>query len=227
MGTRARDDDGDFGSGNGKGQSMIASCADWFTAGGTLLIAALAIWGDHLRAWLWRPMLTLEEPDEKGHFTFDSNGRRLWYCHLIVRNRRPWCPARNCRVLLRAASRRGPDGRYDKPIQLYSVLQFMWSFPSFTPLTPMVVRNQPADLGVLGKDADAFRPLPYFAPAYFNGDVAKDQSILYEVEVEAENFVPTDPVFIEVSWDGQWSEDPEEMRKHLRVIWNPGEAGAI
>jgi len=103
----------------------------------------------------------------------------------------------------------------------------MWSFPSFTPLTPMVVRNQPADLGVLGKDADAFRPLPYFAPAYFNGDVAKDQSILYVVEVEAENFVPTDPVFIEVSWDGQWSEDPEEMRKHLRVIWNPGETGAI
>jgi len=200
---------------------MIATCAEWVTAVGTLLVATVAVWGEHLRKLLWRPKLVLEEPDERGHFTTAQDGHQVWYCHVQVRNTRAWCPARNCRVLLRAAHRRGPDGRF-APVPLWTPIQLQWSFPSYTPLTPTVVRHQRADLGVLDKEAEVFNPLPYFCPTYFNGKVAKGEAVRYIVEVEGENFVPKEQAVIEVAWDGKWTENPEEMRTHLTVVWNPG-----
>lgn len=203
---------------------MIASCAEWLTAVGTLLIAVLAVFlalfGQHIRALICRPKLTLEEPEEKGHFTF-SGDKKIWYCHLSLRNASRWA-AKNCRVLLREAYRRGPDGRYDKPIPLYATPQFQWSFPGITPMTPTVVKDKRVDLGCLVQGDTLFRPSLYWWPVYFNGNVAAGESVRYVVEIEAEGLIiRPDSVVIEVSWDGQWSDETEKMREHLTVVWNP------
>src|SRR5438552_14802219 len=79
------------------------------TAFGTLAVAALAIWGDYIRARLVPGRLAVEIYEKDGD-TVGQPPNQIYYRHLRAVNRRPWRRPENCRVLLRAMSRRGPNG---------------------------------------------------------------------------------------------------------------------
>ena len=75
---------------------------------------------------------------------------------------------RNCRVLLSAIHKRGPDGEF-KPIPLAVPLQFVWSPRETTPTVVTIKREQVLDLGILKEDSSHFMPLLYSTTNNFGG----------------------------------------------------------
>ncbi|WP_289022483.1 hypothetical protein [Desulfobacter postgatei] len=190
------------------------------TAFGTVAVAVLAIWGERVRAWLAPAKLSLEPHNLRGDpniFTADSKPvARVMYYHLKVVNKRPWLPVKNCRVLLKGISRRGPDNIFH-PFPLVVPPQMVWAPASFAPILATITTEQILDLGLIVEGQDKYSPALYSTPNNFAGFVRKDEAVRYELSIEADNYSSRKYQVFEVAWDGEWAFEPEEMAKHLRI----------
>jgi hypothetical protein len=59
-------------------------------------------------------------------------------------------------------------------------------------------------------------------PFNFQGFVGRNEDVRFHLQIEAVNFISAIYV-VEVSWDGQWSYVPAEMKQHLpiRIVPSP------
>ncbi len=203
------------------GASIIV---DALVAVGTLLVAAAAIWGDWLRSRLAPAKLTIETHNLIGHPTVFSSadaesgdsGTRAMFFHLKVLNRRPWTAAKNCRVLLKAMTRRGPDGRF-YPVPMSIPTQFVWAPAEITPPLVTIVKENIFDLGFISETEDKFIPRLFWYPHNFQGFVGRDEAVRYHLEIEATNFSSSRYQVFEVAWDGEFDHEPARMEPHLRI----------
>ncbi len=201
--------------------SLTNVLIDATTALGTVAVAALAIWGERIRSFLAPPKLLLEEHNFRGDPTIFTapDGKqvvRVMYYHLKVVNKRPWLPVRNCRVLLKGVSRRGPDNIFH-PFPLVVPTQLVWAPASFAPILATVTREQVLDLGLVIEGQDEFKPALYSTPNNFAGFIKAGEAIRYELAIEADNYSSDKYQVFEVAWDGKWESEPEKMEKHLRI----------
>jgi hypothetical protein len=191
---------------------------------GTLLIAVAAIWGDWLRSRIAPAKLVIESHNLQGDPTMlqprgpnsGQAGIRVMYFHLKVANKRPYLTVKNCRVLLKGMSRRGPDGRFH-PAPMSVPSQFVWAPAEITPPVLTLIKEQILDFGCVTETEDKFIPILYSYPNNFQGFVRKDEAVRYHLEVEATNFISPRYQVFEVAWDGAWSYEPEKMQQHLRI----------
>jgi hypothetical protein len=212
--------------------SSLKTWIDAATALGTVAVAALAIWGEQIRAWLSPAKLVIDGGNFRGHFA-DLNPPRpelppgvimnppppvppaMWYV-LKVRNKRPYQKSEHCRVILIGLSRRGPDGRYHH-VPFSVPRQFWWAPSESTPPEVTVVRERTIDFGFVQQGADRFVPTLYSTPFNFPGYVHRNESVRYFLQIEADNFSSSAYQVFEVSWDGQWHSDSEQMATHLTM----------
>lgn len=194
---------------------------------GTIAVAILAIWGDWWRARcapaklvlaphnnLTGSLTTIGEPMPGGGF---RNVRNAYFFHLKVVNEKPWIVPRNCRVLLKAMSQRGPDGDF-RPIPMAVPLQYVWAPSETTPPVLSVEDEQALDFGRLIEGEDAFRPVLYSRTNNFQGDVKAKEAMRYSLQIVSDKFVAQQYQVFEVAWDGVWSNNPEQMRTQHLVI---------
>jgi len=199
------------------GDSWISVWVQAAGAIGTLAVAAAAIWGGLIRAYLAPSKLTIEPHDLRGHVTKFSDGTFVIFYNLKVVNRRSWIPARNCRVILKQVRKRAPNGEF-QPIPSYSVpMPFVWAPAELTPPMITVVRDQVVDFGCLPKNAEHFRPCLYIYPNDFQGFVGPDEAARYFLEVVSDDFVSRKHLVVEVAWDGEWTDKLDDMKRHLVV----------
>jgi len=194
----------------------IETLAAVFTAIGTVAVAVLAIWGDKIRAWIAGPQLELSLRDPRGDLTVRANGKKTIYYHVSVTNRRAWSPARAVRVLVVGVAKRRPDGTYF-PEPVIAPLQLTWAFPQFHELLPTIVTADTCDFGCLDEDAGRFTLSMYITPNNFRGYVAPGEAMRVHVIAAAHNVHSPKPLALEVSWDGKWSADLDEMQRHLVI----------
>jgi hypothetical protein len=71
-------------------------------------------------------------------------------------------------------------------------------------------------LGFLDEKGARFRLTTYVIPNNFRGFVGAGEAIRVQVVASASNFTSREPLTIEVSWDGKWT-DLEEMQRHLVI----------
>lgn len=195
--------------------SSIKLVIDALVAIGTIAVAVLAIWGDWFRDKFASPEIEISLRDTKGNLT-TLNGRRAIYYHLIVQNRRKWALARGVQVMITGIWRRAADGSF-KPESLAVQLPLTWAFPQFNPITPRIRDRKICDLGFVVEGDSQFKPSPYFYPHNFRGFVTANDAVRLALEIEAENFTSKIPYVVEICWDGQWTDDLEEMEKHLVI----------
>jgi hypothetical protein len=96
---------------------------DWIALAGTVATFAavfVAIWGDKIRSWLFRPGLSLELQDPLGELIVieeprvDDGGERqilvmpARYYHVVVRNKSRFPVAHEVQVLIKSVEWRGP-----------------------------------------------------------------------------------------------------------------------
>lgn len=194
------------------------------TAIGTVVVAVLAIWGDWFRARFAPAKLVIEPHNLQGDLTTFSNppgitlpgSRRVYFYHLKVVNHRRWVNPRNCRVLLKAISKRGPDGEYH-PLAMSVPLQFVWSPSEVTPPVITIEDEHVFDFGSISEVGTKFVPSLYSTSNNFLGFVEKNESIRYSLQIVSDGFISDGYQVFEVSWDGNWDGDKEKMQQHLRI----------
>ncbi|MCF8098441.1 MAG: hypothetical protein K9K65_11410, partial [Desulfarculaceae bacterium] len=82
---------------------------------------------------------------------------------------------------------------------------------------PTVTLPRSVDLGHLAEHEDHFVPGIFWTPNNFDGFVRKNETVRYTFEIDAENFASKEPFCVEISWDGFWVIDANEMNNHLVV----------
>jgi hypothetical protein len=96
-------------------------------------------------------------------------------------------------------------------------LQLTWAYAAATgEQLPTIVANKTCDLGCLTEGVDRFRLTTYVRPNNFPGYITAGQTMRVAVVAIAEN-VQSSPLVLEISWDGKWSADLNEMQRHLVV----------
>lgn len=195
---------------------VINTIAQVFAAIGTVTVAVLAIWGDRIRAAIAGPELELKLRDPHGDLTSRSDQKRTIYYHIRVTNKRTWSPARHVRVLVTGLEKKGPDGSYF-PEPLAIPLQLHWAFPGFHELLPTIAISDICDLGFLDEDAECFKLSTYVAPLNFRGYVRAGESLRVYIIASAHNYASKVPLVLEISWDGKWNSDMDEIQRHLVI----------
>jgi hypothetical protein len=185
------------------------------TAVGTIAVAILAIWGDWFRDKFAAPKLELRLRDRRGNLT-TSNGRKVLYYHLVVENNRKWSLAKGVQIMINAIWRKAADGTF-KPEILAAEIPLTWAFPQFSPINPTFRHKKICNLGYLAQDGSHFEPSLYFYPNNFKGFVRAGDSVRLGIGINAENFTSTKSLLVEISWDGKWDTDLNQMERHLVV----------
>lgn len=187
-----------------------------FVAIGTIAVAVLAIWGDKIRSSIAGPNLELKLRDSRGSLTSRANKKRAIYYHLQLVNKREWSPAKHVRLLIIGIEKRRPDGTFF-PESLIAPLQLTWAFPQFHELLPTIATSDVCDLGFLDEDSQRFDVSLYIIPNNFRGYVEPGQSMRVSIIASAHNYESKKPLKLEISWDGAWNSDLEEMQRHLVI----------
>jgi len=98
--------------------------------------------------------------------------------------------------------------------------QFVWAPAESTPPDVTITREQVLDLGYIQENGDRFIPRLYVTPNNFQGFIGANEAVRFQLQIEAVGF--SSPIYVvEVAWDGQWSYDPETMKRHLSIRLNP------
>jgi hypothetical protein len=186
---------------------------------GTLAVAALAIWGEWFREKLAGPKLELTLHDPEGEPIPVRDGTPPTFTparfyHLKVANKRRWAPAKNVRVLLTKVNKPAADGSFPI-VALSGPLQLTWQHPELHPLFPTIGPDDICDLGNLQKGR-VFTLSPYLIPNNFQGSLPSAGKIRVEVVAAADD-AESNPLLIEIAWDGEWSDDTATLSKHLVV----------
>lgn len=183
---------------------------------GTLAVAVLAIWGEWFRGILAPPKLKIVPHTLEGSLTQLTNGPPAYFYHLRVENERPWAIAKNCRVLLRALHKRGPDQQFH-PLPFAVPLQFVWSPSEAMPTVINISKEQVFDFGLLPNGADHFRPVLYSYSNNFQGCLKAGEALRYSLEVVGDGFAWSQFQVFEVAWDGKWDPSTDNMAHHLTI----------
>jgi len=184
---------------------------------GTIFVSILAIWGEWFRSKCAAPKLSLHPHLLlKGTVTRFSNGPRVIYYHLKVVNARTWATATNCRVLLRAIYRRGPDQQFHQ-LPMAVPLQFVWAPAELTPPVVRISAEQILDFGCIAENEDAFQPVLYSYTNNFDGYVHKNEAIRYSLEIIADRYMAKQYYTVEVAWNGVWADNLDEMARNLMI----------
>lgn len=199
---------------------LLANCANfWVGLLGTLAsvaIAIIAIWGEGWRCKLVGPRLRITLPNVLGVLTKRNNGNRVWYYHLRIVNKRRWSPARNAQVLCRTVEVSDSRGSWIKepwpaPIPL------QWAWGSF-PLREYVnVRSDDVcDLAYVEENGNALELALKFQPNNLRWSIVTNQRMRIHLVVSSDE-VDSKCFLYELAWDGAWSDDFEEMSKHVTI----------
>jgi hypothetical protein len=94
-------------------------------------------------------------------------------------------------------------------------LQLTWQFPENHPQSLLIGPKRVCDLGRI-IEGNPFELMLYFTPNSFEKYVDVNQKIQVELLAVAENG-KSNPIRVEIAWDGNWSDDIIEMSRNLVV----------
>jgi hypothetical protein len=179
---------------------------------GVVMVALISSW---IRKKIFPAKLTVEVLDKNGELTILDNGQKVVYYHLRIINERSVI-VHNCRVFLKKIQKLLPDGQYHE-IPFSVPPRYVWSPAESTPEGIDIVVEQVIDFGYIIDSAKEFKPTVTPILNSFKGNLKQNESFRYFIEIIAENYRPKKLIGIEVTWDGNWPEDLDEMHKSLII----------
>ena len=186
---------------------------------GTIAVAILAIWGQRISHFLGLgPKLHLRLQDPQGEFIISSGGgsvSKIRYYHVKVWNSHRWAQATNARVVINGIARPAADGRYTQQ-PLVGPLQLMWRFAKYHPQYCVLGPSEICDLGYVNEKQFVFTTF-VDQNHCFLGTIQPKQRARIELMAFADN-AESQPLYLDISWDGAWSEDTLRMANHLVIV---------
>jgi len=198
----------------------------WLTALavlGTWVIAALALWGEKIKATLFKPDLRLRLLNQVGEFCpqtlRDGHGHvqeahDARYYHMQVANKAAFPQARDVQVLIIAVDRRGPTG---DPQRVYTgALPLGWRHGELHPTARPIGTKTEADADLMWVRQGRLQLTPMVAPNNFPPFFTGETHIWITAVargIESESNI----VRLRIDWDGAWDRGDAEMAKHLVI----------
>jgi len=183
---------------------------------GTVIVAILAIWKEKITSYIAGPKLKLEINNYKGELNWLNNNKAVIYYHLKIKNERNWAPAKKVRILITGISKKKINNDY-KQISLNIPLQLTWAYPQFNEMLPDIISEKECDLGCVIEGNSRFELSTYIKPNNFEGFIEKKEKICVFLSISADNYIPKSKYKIEISWNGEWSSNLDEMKRHLII----------
>jgi hypothetical protein len=180
---------------------------------GTIVVAVLAIWGDWIRHKWAGPKLRLALLDAVGSVTHRRDGKKGRYYKLRVWNDRKWSPATNVRVVLKSIFKPAADGT-PTPQPLSGPLQLTWQW--IVPQFPTIGAGEEICTYANLVQGEQFVLSPYITPNNFVGLLKGNERMVIEVTAVSDT-VESESLFLELSWNGQWSEDTSVMLTNVVI----------
>jgi hypothetical protein len=202
-------------------QCRLLFMAKWFEAIGTFLVAVAAIWGDWIRAKLFRPDLFVELLDPEGELITQVPVQRpgpsvqARYYHLRLSNRK-FARASEAQVSIVRIEQEGPNRQ---PQTVYTVvLPLEWQNRALDPRPWRTVGSRPHAADLLCARPDGIYLTPMITPNNFPGFYPSGNHVLFWVTVQALAIeAASRPLRLEIAWDGVWELGTAEMARHLII----------
>jgi hypothetical protein len=178
-------------------------------------VVFVALFSHWIRRKIFPAKLRIEVLDKNGELTILDNGHRVIYYHLRVINVRSVIVT-NCRIFLKRIQKLEAGGQFtDVPFSVPP--RYNWSPAESSPEGVDIVAEHVADFGYIIDSSKEFKPTVTPILNSFRGNLQQLETFRYFVEIIAENYRPKKLIGIEVTWDGNWPEDLNDMYKHLVI----------
>jgi len=184
----------------------------WAMVVGTLLLAIIALWGHIIKGRWLGPKLKIALKDQKGNKSEFSDGVISRYFHLRVFNERHAAPAHNVRVVIKNIYRPKADGTMCLS-PLSGRIQLAWQYQGSNPQFQTIGAESSCDLGYLRQN-EPFKLSTLYQSISFDGTVKAGEKIIVDLLALSDE-TESNVLKIEISWDGSWSNDSDEMVNHL------------
>lgn len=183
---------------------------------GTIAVAVLAVWGSYFKFKFAAPKLTIVPSNLRGTVTSFNSGNKVIYYHLMVVNSRPWSTAHHCQVILKLISKRLPNGTF-KNLPLPICPSFVWSPAQIMPLLIDLSTEQTFDFVNIVQGEPKVNPVLTYYPNNFDGFIKKNDCYRFSLEINAEGFKSSKLSVFEVAWNGEWTENLDDMSNNLTI----------
>jgi hypothetical protein len=182
----------------------------------TLLLAAIAIWGEKLRQLWFRPKLRLLLDEPTLTFHSDSPSRpKAWYYHLRVVNNRRTTPAINVRVLFQRMLKKGADDTWQEQ-RFTSPVQVKWRWSEYTPQFVTVGPDEYSSFAHIVQGENSLRLNLYWYPNNLTALIRAREITRLQFKAVSD-ITESNVLAIEVAWDGEWEQGSTEMAKHMII----------
>jgi len=200
---------------------------DGLVALGTIGLAIVAVFQDRIRDRLARPRVRIKP--HPGKHCLKCPLRNLagdeipaYWFGLAVTNEKPSRPARECTVLLEDMYRWNQTNHRWERNQPPIPYPYIWAPGHLMRSSVTIRRTEVFDFGKIIKQPTSAEPefmpeLLYRANSY-DPALRQGQTGLYVLRVEAEHLAQGLRQVWQVSWDGIWNDDENEMGKHVEMI---------
>jgi hypothetical protein len=145
-----------------------------------------------------------------------EGGKRVIYYHLRIVNKKPSIIVEKCRVLLKEIYKRNTGTGQFNRLPLIVPPLFSWAPAETSAPAIDFVTDQVLDFGYITEGSNLFTPSVNPRFNNFKGDLQPNETFRYVLEIQANNSSPK-KITIEVSWNGTWNEDLEEMANGFTI----------
>ncbi len=187
----------------------------------TLLIFVAAVWGDLLRRRWAGARLAVCVNNPAGVLVPRGNGRRVWFFHLRVRNRRRYSTgvATVTVTKLEYCNERGVF----VPEVFPGPLPLLWAYSEVYGVQRTVGAEAVCDLGFIDEGASAFVLALAVRPNNVTGAIQRGQVARVHLVAEVDGYPQRESCVLEISWNGEWSDDAASMFANVKIAALPAQ----
>jgi hypothetical protein len=180
----------------------------------TLLLAAIALWGERIRQWWMRPKLVivLDDATLTSHSDTDKKG---WYYHLRVKNGRRTSPASNVRLLLTGVQKKGPDDSWQER-KFSGPVQVTWRWPQQIPQFATIGPDEHSTFARILEGSNTIELRLYWCPMNLIATISPHDKTRLHFKAVSDT-TESKSLIVEIAWDGQFEQGTTEMGKHMVV----------
>jgi hypothetical protein len=212
----------------------------WVTEAGVLgtwVVGVLAIFGDRIRAMVFKPKLHLELKSAIGVYTTQTPPRATGnesikdmliplqapkharYYHLRVTNRVKYPTAQDVQVMLLGVERIGDENRQSG--ELYVPLVLGWA-GSIYPLNRSIGSKTEGVADLLFVREDGLRFLPVVVPNNFQAEYVGETHLRVTAIARGID-CESNTISLNIDWDGKWDFGDDAMAKHFVISLASGD----
>jgi hypothetical protein len=119
-------------------------------------------------------------------------------------------------VLLKGIYKELPSGQFQN-LPLNTNPSFIWTPAEITPQAINLVKEHAFDFGFLAENDTEFKPVLNIIPNNFQGFVRAGQKVRFSLQASADNFLTEKYQVFEVAWNGQWSDNLDNMTQNITI----------